>query len=64
MRKKTERIEDIGFGELKLIQNPEEFCYGIDAVLLADFADSFLTGKIQGCRFGNRYGNSADYNEL
>lgn len=33
-----ERIEDIGFGGLKLIQKPEAFCYGVDAVLLADFA--------------------------
>lgn len=33
-----ERIDDIGFGELRLIQRPKEFCYGIDAVILADFA--------------------------
>ncbi len=33
-----ERIDEIGFGNLKLIQAPEEFCYGVDAVLLADFA--------------------------
>lgn len=33
----NERVDDIGFGGLKLIQAPEEFCYGVDAVLLADF---------------------------
>lgn len=33
-----ERTENIGFGDLKLIQDTEEFCYGIDAVILADFA--------------------------
>ncbi len=33
-----ERIDDTGFGGLKLIQDPAEFCYGIDSVLLADFA--------------------------
>ncbi|MCQ2551181.1 MAG: tRNA1(Val) (adenine(37)-N6)-methyltransferase [Clostridia bacterium] len=33
-----ERIDEIGFGGLKLIQDPERFCYGVDAVLLADFA--------------------------
>ena len=33
-----ERIDDIGFSELKVIQNPDWFCYGIDSVLLADFA--------------------------
>ena len=35
-----ERIENIGFGDLKLIQDPEQFCYGVDAVILADFAVS------------------------
>ena len=33
-----ERLDSIGFGDLRLIQKPEEFCYGIDAVILADFA--------------------------
>lgn len=35
-----ERIENIGFGDLRLIQDPDQFCYGIDAVILADFASS------------------------
>ena len=34
----AERIDDIGFGGLRLIQDTDTFCYGIDAVLLADFA--------------------------
>ena len=34
------RIDDTGFGNLKLLQNPSEFCYGVDAVILADFAAS------------------------
>lgn len=33
-----ERADDTGFGNLRLIQKPEEFCYGVDAVILADFA--------------------------
>ena len=33
-----ERLDDIGFGGYKLLQDPNKFCYGIDAVLLADFA--------------------------
>ena len=33
-----ETIEEIGFGGLKLIQSNEGFRFGIDAVLLADFA--------------------------
>lgn len=33
-----ERIDDIGFSGFRLVQRPEWFCYGIDAVLAADFA--------------------------
>lgn len=36
----NERLDEIGFNGLKLIQNPEEFCYGIDAVILSDFVAS------------------------
>ena len=39
-----ERIENIGFGDMKLVQDTEEFCYGVDAVILADFAYSFCSG--------------------
>jgi tRNA1Val (adenine37-N6)-methyltransferase len=34
----AERTDRIGFGDLRLIQRPEDFCYGVDAVILADFA--------------------------
>ncbi len=37
--KDGERIDSIGFGNLRLIQKPDDFCYGIDAVLLATFAE-------------------------
>ena len=33
-----ESLEDIGFGGLKLLQSEDGFRFGIDAVLLADFA--------------------------
>ena len=56
MIKDRERIEEIGFGGLKLIQDPEEFCYGIDAVLLADFAASFLQGKYRAVDLGTGSG--------
>ncbi len=36
-----ERLDEIGFGGLRLIQKPEEFCYGVDAVILADFAAKY-----------------------
>lgn len=37
--KEKERIDDLQLEGLKLIQNTEAFCFGVDAVLLADFAD-------------------------
>ena len=35
-----ERLDNIGFDDLRLLQKPEEFCYGVDAVILTDFAAS------------------------
>lgn len=32
-----ERLDDLQIGGLELIQNPEKFCFGVDAVLLSDF---------------------------
>lgn len=34
----NERIDDLQFKGLRIIQNPEHFCFGLDAVLLARFA--------------------------
>ena len=36
--KKDERIDDLEFKNLKIIQNINGFCFGIDSVLLSDFA--------------------------
>ncbi len=36
--KENERIDDLQFNNLKIIQNKKGFCFGIDAVLLSDFA--------------------------
>ena len=33
-----ERVDDLQFCGLKIIQDPNAFCFGMDAVLLADFA--------------------------
>lgn len=35
--KENERLDDLQIAGLHLIQNPEWFCFGIDAVLLSDF---------------------------
>lgn len=34
----NERLDDLGRKNYKIIQNPEKFCFGIDAVLLSGFA--------------------------
>lgn len=34
----NERIDDLGINNLKIIQNEKGFCFGIDSVLLSDFA--------------------------
>ena len=36
----NERIDDLGINNLKIIQNKEYFCFGIDSVLLANFVNS------------------------
>ena len=36
--KEKERIDDLELKNLKIIQNLDGFCFGIDAVLLSDFA--------------------------
>ena len=36
--KGKERIDVTGFGSVRIIQDPDEFCYGVDAVILADIA--------------------------
>ena len=36
--KENERIDDLEYKELKIIQNKNGFCFGIDSVLLSDFA--------------------------
>ncbi len=48
------RLDEIGFGTLKLYQDPSDFCYGVDAVILADFASDTKGKKIidLGCGTG------------
>lgn len=36
--KENERIDDLEFKGLKIIQNKKGFCFGIDSILLSDFA--------------------------
>ena len=42
--KENERIDDLEYKGLKIIQNIEGFCFGIDSVLLSDFAKDIKNG--------------------
>lgn len=41
-----ERIDDLEFKGLKIIQSPSCFCFGIDAVLLSDFAKEIKKNSV------------------
>lgn len=43
--KENERIDDLEFKGLKIIQNTEGFCFGIDSVLISDFAKEIKKGS-------------------
>lgn len=51
-----ERLEDLDLNGLKIIQNPDFFCFGIDAVLLAWFASSAITRKTKTIDLGTGTG--------
>ena len=42
--KENERIDDLEFKNLKIIQNEKGFCFGLDSVLLSDFAKKIKKG--------------------
>ncbi|MBS4535917.1 tRNA1(Val) (adenine(37)-N6)-methyltransferase [Clostridium sp. D2Q-14] len=44
--KKNERIDDLQLKGLKIIQNTKGFCFGIDAVLLANFCEIKLDSTV------------------
>lgn len=44
------RLDETGFGTIEIFQQPEEFCYGVDAVLLADFAAEGARRRKARCR--------------
>ena len=41
----NERIDDLEFNNLKIIQNTTGFCFGIDSVLLSDYAKNLKAGS-------------------
>ena len=44
--KDNERLDDLQCKGYQIIQNPDMFCFGMDAVLLADFATGKKGGKV------------------
>lgn len=44
--KEHERVDDLQINNLKVIQNPKGFCFGIDAVLLANFVALKKNAKV------------------
>lgn len=46
MLKKDERIDDLGLGGLQIIQDKKGFCFGVDAVLLANLAEIKKDAKV------------------
>ena len=47
------RADDIGFGGLTLLQDPETFCYGVDAVLLGDYCRASAADTVLDLGSGN-----------
>ena len=43
--KENERIDDLEYKGLKIIQNTDGFCFGIDSILLSDFAKNIKKGS-------------------
>ena len=41
----NERIDELGIDNLKIVQNPDYFCFGTDSVLLANFAVNNYSSK-------------------
>lgn len=44
--KENERIDDLQYKDLKIIQETDGFCFGIDSILLSDFAKNIKKNSI------------------
>lgn len=44
--KDGERLDELHIKEYKIIQDPNKFCFGIDAVLLSDYAKVYTNEKV------------------
>ena len=53
--KQNERIDNLQYKGLKIIQDTNGFCFGIDSVLLSDFAKGIKNVIIAGGVSANKY---------
>ena len=44
--KENERIDDLEFKDLKIIQNKSGFCFGMDSVLISDFSKTIRNNSV------------------
>ena len=44
--RKGERIDDLQRSHLRILQNPQKFCFGMDAVLLTGFVPPKIKGRV------------------
>ena len=54
--KDDERIDDLEFNNLKIIQNKNGFCFGIDSILISDYAKKDIKGNAVGIDLGTGTG--------
>ena len=54
--KENERIDDLEFNNLKIIQNKDGFCFGIDSVLISDYAKKDIKNNALGADLGTGTG--------
>ena len=47
------RLDELGRKGYRILQDPDAFCFGVDAVLLADFADISAGGRVLDLGTGN-----------
>lgn len=53
---KNERLDDLQVSGLKIIQNTEQFCFGCDAVEIANFVSKSGKGFVNACDLGSGNG--------
>lgn len=44
--KENERLDNLEYNDLKIIQNTEGFCFGIDSILIANFAKEIKSNSV------------------